>query len=152
MPAYQTPGVYVIESPLTSLAQNNNGITSAVFFGEAERGPTTLTLIQDWNTYRTLYGELSNAYDLGYAVYHYFSNGGRATYVRRVVDSAAVAASYDSFPFYPQGGLSASASLFDVEALSEGTWGNSLSVQTIAGNTDPTDEVFGTFTLRSAVH
>ncbi len=147
MPTYSTPGVYVNETPLISLTPNSSGVTSAVFFGEAERGPTTPTLIQDWNTYRTLFGDLANAYDLGYAVYHFFANGGRACYVRRIVDVTATTADTLEIPFYPQGDSNASAGLLDVLAISDGTWGNSLSVAVVSGSIATTDLAFGTFTL-----
>lgn len=146
MPAYSTPGVYVVESPLISLTTNAAGLSAAAFFGEAERGPTDITLVQDWNTYRKLYGELANAYDLGYSVYHYFANGGRAAYVRRIVNATAVAASA-VVPFYPDGDAQASAGLLTATAISEGTWGNSITVQVAAGNVATTDDVWGTFTL-----
>lgn len=147
MPTYSTPGVYVNETPLTSLTANARGVTSAAFFGIADRGPTTPTLIQDWNTYRTLFGDLTNAFDLGYAVYHFFANGGRGCYVRRVVNATAVAATKAGIPFYPSGNGSASASLFNVAAISKGTWGNNLTVDTIAGSVPTVNGTWGTFTV-----
>ena len=63
MPTYSTPGVYVNESALTSLTPSVPGQTSAAFFGEAARGPVTATLVQDWNTYKVLYGDLDDAFD-----------------------------------------------------------------------------------------
>lgn len=89
MATYSTPGVYVNEGTLSSIAPTVNGGTSAVFFGAAERGPSTPTLITDWTSYKRTYGDLKNAYDLGYAVYHYFTNGGRSCYVTRVVGTAS---------------------------------------------------------------
>lgn len=153
MSTFSTPGVYVSETPLSSLTSSAVGITAAAFFGEAERGPTEPTLIRDWNTYRNVFGELSTAYDLGYAVYHYFSNGGRGAYVRRVINAAATTASYTGVAFTP-GGTSggASAALFDVEAVSAGDWGNGVSVTTLPGNTPPDATTVGTFTLVVALN
>jgi uncharacterized protein len=147
MPAYSTPGVYVTETQLASLITPTVGGTAAVFFGEAARGPVAATLIQDWTTYKTLYGDLENAYDLGYAVYHYFANGGRACYVVRVVDTTATAAANAAVPFYPTGNANASATLFGVTASSPGTWGNSLAVAISAGNVATADGVYGTFNV-----
>lgn len=147
MPTYSTPGVYVSESALSSLTPSSIGGTAAAFFGEAARGPLTPVLVQDWNTYKNTFGDLANAYDLGYAVYHYFANGGRGCYVRRVLNAAATTATRASVPFYPTGNANASASLFAVSAVSAGTWGNSLTVQTVTGSVAPTASVFGTFTL-----
>jgi hypothetical protein len=146
MPAYTTPGVYVSESALSSLTPTLTGITAAVFFGEAERGPTSATLIQDWTTYKRVYGDLKNAYDLGYAVYHYFANGGRACYVVRVAASDAVTAVKDDFPYEPNGDGNASP-LFDVEAISDGAWGNNVTVEVTGGLTATSNEAHGTFTI-----
>lgn len=147
MPTYSTPGVYVSETALTSLTPSSLGVTAAAFFGEAARGPLTAVLVQDWNTYKQLFGELDTAYDLGYAVYHFFANGGRGCYVRRVLNAAATAATRTSVPFYPNGSSNASASLFTASAISAGTWGNGLTVQTLTGTVAPSNTVFGSFTV-----
>lgn len=147
MPTYSTPGTYVNESPLVSLVPATTGATAAVFFGEAARGPVTPTLVTDWPTYRSLFGELDNAYDLGYAVYHYFANGGRAAYVARVVGAASLTAARASVPFYPNGVGQASASLFSVTAKSPGTWGNGLALTFTAGNVVASSTVKPSFAL-----
>jgi hypothetical protein len=169
MPTYSTPGVYVNESALANIAPTVVGGTSAVFFGSAERGPTTPTLITDWTTYKRTFGDLKNAYDLGYAVYHYFANGGRSCYVVRVVgtydtvggtaDSVTPDASqYLDVPYFPNGPSGgASAALFDVVAISDGTWGNSLTVQiealtneggsVVSGLDETSDTSYGSFTV-----
>jgi phage tail sheath protein FI len=147
MPTYSTPGVYVNESALVSLTPNVSGATAAVFFGEAGRGPTTPTLITDWPSYRALFGELDNNYDLGYSVYHYFANGGRACYVNRVVGAASATATKAAVPFYPNGIGNASASLLSITATSPGTWGNTLTVQFAAGNVVASATAKPTFSL-----
>jgi hypothetical protein len=124
--AYDRPGVYVRETPFTSNVTPRAATTAAAFVGYAERGPGSATLITSWNDYKAKYGEISNTYDLGYAVYHYFANGGRDAYVSRVLDSTAVASSYTF-----QGtvtGASAASTMFILEAASKGAWGDSLSV------------------------
>lgn len=110
MPAYTTPGVYVSEATLANINTTTISGPAAVFFGTAQRGPTEATLITDWPTYVATYGPLQNAYDLGYAVYHYFANGGRGCYVVRVVSGAAgdpdgdpADTGSDGVPFYPRG-------------------------------------------------
>jgi phage tail sheath protein FI len=124
--AYDLPGVYVRETPFTSNVTPRAATTAAAFVGTAERGPAAPTLVTSWNDYKAKYGELSNSYDLGYAVYHYFANGGRDAYVTRVVDTTAVASSY----IY-QGtltGASAASTMFVMEASSKGVWGDNVSV------------------------
>lgn len=147
MPTYTTPGVYVTESALAPLTQPTTSGTAAVFFGEANRGPTTATLIQDWPTYKNTYGDLTNSSDLGYAVYHYFANGGRNCYVVRVVASAAAVATSASVPYYPTGSGAASASLFSLTTTSKGAWGNSVTVSVAKGNIPGTASTYGTFAL-----
>ena len=147
MPTYSTPGVYVTETALTSLISPTAGGTAGVFFGEASRGPTVATLVSDWTTYKTIYGDLVNSSDLGFAVYHYFANGGRSAYVVRVVAAAATSASVTSVPYYPTGGGNASASLFTATADSKGAWGNGLTVTVTTGNVAATASVYGTFNL-----
>lgn len=147
MPKYSTPGVYVTEAQLSSLTTNTVGGTAAVFFGEATRGPSAATLVTDWTTYKALYGDLTSSSDLGYAVYHYFANGGRNAYVVRVTAAAAAAAFKLAVPFYPTGSGNASASLFRADAISPGAWGNNLVLNTSAGNVVPTATAYGTFNL-----
>lgn len=158
MPTYSTPGVYVNEGALTSTAPTVIGGTAAVFFGTASRGPETATLVTDWSTFKTLYGDLSDEHDLGYSVYHYFANGGRSCYVIRIVGTYDAvggtagsvtpdAAEYLDLPYYPNGGGEASAALFDIVAASNGSWGNSLSVQIEAlGGTNAIDDEGGAVT------
>jgi len=123
--AYDRPGVYVRETPFTSNLASRTATSVAAFVGEAERGPEVATLISSWNDYKSNYGEISNTYDLGYAVYHYFANGGRDAYVSRVIDTTALA-STTTF----QGtitGASAASTLFTLKAASKGAWGDQLS-------------------------
>lgn len=147
MATYTTPGSYVNESNLVSLTPTVNGPTSAVFFGQAARGPLAPTLVNDWPTYRALFGELDASYELGYAVYHYFANGGRSTYVARVLGAGAAAATVVGVPFYPSGTGNASASLFTISATSPGTWGNGITVVTNNGNTVASSSVKPSFNL-----
>ena len=147
MATYNTPGTYVNESKLVSLTPTVSGPTSAVFFGEAARGPVVPTLVNDWPTYRGLFGELDTSYDLGYAVYHYFANGGRSAYVARVIGAGAAKATVVGVPFYPNGTGNASASLFTATATSPGTWGNGLTIVTSAGNVAASSTVKPSFNL-----
>jgi len=149
MPTYSTPGVYVNEGTLSSLTPSFSGGTAAVFFGEAERGPTTVTAIDNWASYKRVYGDLKDAYDIGYAVYHYFANGGRTCYVVRVAASDAAIADNTSIEYYPNGdtGASSAATLFDADAISAGAWGNSLKINIVNGQQVYSDGKHGTFTV-----
>lgn len=112
MPNYTTPGVYINESRLNSRSNNVPSGPTAFFAGRAGRGPTDATYVANWGEYRRLYGNLTDAYDLGYAVYHFFANGGRGCWVARVVGptnpAAADVSAINNFsgngvPFYPYG-------------------------------------------------
>ena len=123
--AYERPGVYVSEAAFTTNIQANTGVTAAAFVGTAERGPTTPALITSWAQYTSLFGALDNAYDLGYAVYHFFANGGQAAYVTRVADGSAVKAN-SAIQGTPAAGPA--ADIWTLEAKSVGVWGNNLTV------------------------
>lgn len=147
---YTNPGVYVTESPLTSLVPSTGGVAAAAFWGTAARGPVTATPVSDWTTYKSLFGDLENQFDLGYAVYHFFANGGRTAYVTRVVAAAAVPAQTASpVPWFPlaTGMAGVEQQLMTVTAASPGTWGNALSVRTLAGSSLATATSFPTFDL-----
>lgn len=134
--AYTRPGVYVKETPFTSNIGARSAATTAAFVGTADRGATTPTLVSSWNSYKTLYGEISNSYDLGYAVYHYFANGGRDAYVQRVTGTGAATATVTFTGTVT--GASAASNMFTLNATSSGTWGNNLRA-TIAFDTNTLD-------------
>jgi hypothetical protein len=148
MSNFTTPGVYVNEAPLTTFATSPQGQSAAAFFGEARRGPTSPVRVDNWAAYRSLFGELDANSDLGYAVYHYFTNGGRTAWVTRVVSSDAIAAEVLEVPYYPNGPATASASLFTATASSKGTWANNdLTLSVTAGNVPSSDDEFPTFNV-----
>jgi hypothetical protein len=152
MPTYSNPGVYVSESPLINNARRASSAQStAVFFGTAPRGPVEATLIDSWSGFKSYYGDISPEHDLGYAVYHYFANGGRDAYIVRVLHtdgSGTVATTSDVVvAYYPNGEGSASVALFEAEAKSPGAWGSDLSVVITSGVVTPSATVIPTFNL-----
>lgn len=128
--AYTNPGVYVTESPFATSVATGPTTTAAAFLGTALRGPTTPTAVDSWNSYKARFGDVSSAYDLGYAVYHFFANGGRTAYVARVVGASAAQAQATSTGTYNGTG---SSNLFTVKASNPGVWGNDLTVAVSAG-------------------
>lgn len=130
MAQYTSPGVYVSESAFTTSTVTGPATTAAAFLGTALRGPTTPVAIESWGAYKALFGDISSAYDLGYAIYHFFANGGRTAYVTRVVGAGASNAA-----------ATASTSNWSVKAANPGTWGNDLTVvvdtSTITAGTTP---------------
>lgn len=151
--AYSRPGVYVTESPLKTTVRRNTGTATAAFIGTAARGPVTPVQIDSWNAYTNTFGSLENAYDLGYAVYHYFANGGRTCYVTRAVYTNASTASAASVAYYTPSTGAASANLFGATALNPGEYGNNIKLTVSAGlvpltvGTGGALSVFPTFNL-----
>ena len=127
MPTYSTPGVYVSESTLVNNTQrSNNADSTAVFFGTAPRGPLAATLINSWSGFKSIYGDISANHELGYAVYHFFANGGREAYIVRVLHTTGSAplatTATATVPYYPTGNGSASGALLTLSATSPGAW------------------------------
>lgn len=120
--AYSRPGVYISEGPFSTTVPVGPQVTPAAFLGTTPRGPVEPTRIDSWNQYKTLYGDLTNSSQLGYAVYHFFANGGRTAYVTRVAASLAMKAKSGSITGTIAGG--STATLFKVEAKNKGTWAN----------------------------
>jgi len=106
MPAYNKPGVYVQENLTPNIpVYTDSAISTAVFIGEAERGPTSSTsatllgvptLVTSWADFCTkfnfgsgdtvfsdTYSPTANARDLSYALYTFFNNNGSQAYVLR---------------------------------------------------------------------
>jgi|TARA_Y100000034_G_scaffold135210_1_gene206134 hypothetical protein len=92
MPAYSRPGVYVNEAPLKAVVENRPGRTTASFVGQTTRGPIGKpVLINSWNSFVSVYGDINASYELGYSVYQFFSNGGVECYVVRVLTNSTTA-------------------------------------------------------------
>jgi phage tail sheath protein FI len=137
--AYSRPGVYVSEGTFATTATAGTTTVAAGFIGTAARGPVVPTKISSWTSYKALYGELENAYDLGYAVYHYFANGGRTAYVSRVYSATSVSASVNVAGTVNGG---SSTTVFNLRAENPGTWGNNLTATVTAGVTTGNEPTF----------
>lgn len=119
MSSYTRPGVYITEGPFATTVPTGSAIAATAFIGTAARGPVVPTRVDSWNQYKSIYGDLTNGSDLGYAVYHFFANGGRTAYVTRVVsasDNKAITSAITD--------TTAGVDRFKVQAKSPGTWAN----------------------------
>lgn len=97
----------------------------AGFIGEAERGPTTPILIENWAQYQKVFGgSFSTEKYLPFAVKGYFDNGGSELYVARIVDSKAKSA-----VGYLKSG---DGKALTVRAIGEGTWGNRVAIKVVS--------------------
>jgi phage tail sheath protein FI len=82
--AVSYPGVYIQELPSGVNPITGVATSIAVFAGWASQGPTTPQLVLSWSEYARLYGGLYQGALLGYAVSHFFANGGSQAYIIRL--------------------------------------------------------------------
>ena len=116
--AVSYPGVYVEEIPSGVRTITGVATSIAAFAGWAAKGPTdSAGLILSWQEFYRQYGGLDPRSLLGYAVSHFFANGGQQAYVIRLIakadigtEKAAAAASH------------AFTGAFTVTAQNEGIW------------------------------
>jgi phage tail sheath protein FI len=117
MPAPLTyPGVYIEEVP--SNVRTIVGVATAItaFIGRARRGPTDRPgRVQNFADFERTYGRLWERSTLGYAVQHFFANGGGEALIVRVHN----------------GGQPATLAIgaFNLAAANEGDWGEQLRVR-----------------------
>jgi hypothetical protein len=160
MPAALTyPGVYVEEIPsgVRTITPVSTSVTA--FVGFTSRGPTNRAR-QIFSTadLEREFGGLSADGDLGHAVHQYFQNGGAEAWIVRVAAGAAAAGI--TLRSGPAGGAQ---NVLDVEAASEGSWGNRVRLDVDYDTANPASlfnltvtefaEVNGVLTpVRSEVH
>jgi uncharacterized protein len=130
------PGVYVEEIPSGVRTITGVATSIAAFAGWAAKGPTdSAGLILSWQDFYRQYGGLDPRSLLGYAVSHFFANGGQQAYVIRLIakadigtEKAAAAASY------------AFAGAFTVTAQNEGIWAKDYGIG-IKNRNDPANPI-----------
>lgn len=89
MAAYNYPGVYIEEVPSAVHTITGVATSIAAFVGWAPRGSTTsAVLVQSFMDYQRQFGGLDPRSLLGYAVSHFFNNGGQQAYIVRLVQNA----------------------------------------------------------------
>ncbi len=96
------------------------GVATSItlFVGWAPRGPTDRALrLTSFADYQRAYGGLDSRSDLGYAVRHFYDNGGADAYILRIADTATA--------------RTAACDIDDlhIEASSPGAWANQFSVR-----------------------
>jgi phage tail sheath protein FI len=132
------PGVYIEEVP--SGVRTITGVATSItaFVGFAVRGTLNEPrLVQSFAEFERSFGGLSALSTMSYAVFQYFLNGGRdALIVRAARLAGADRAKKSTFS------TGAGANKFDLEAASEGLWGDRLRVRI-----DHDVGVAGTFNL-----
>lgn len=120
------PGIYNVEVP-TAPPVEGVATTTASFVGVTERGTIgKATLVTSWNQFVEKFGTYVKYSYLAYAVRGFFENGGTRAYITRVVKTTngKPDATKSSVTL---GATDAPFLIFD--ALSEGSYGDKLSVQ-----------------------
>jgi phage tail sheath protein FI len=120
------PGVYIEEVP--SGVRSIVGVATSItaFIGRARRGPTDRPVrVQSFAEFERRYGGLWEPATLGYAVRHYFDNGGSDAIIARVHNGAAAS--------------TLSLATFDLVAANEGEWGNQLRIRIDHDTRTPAD-------------
>jgi uncharacterized protein len=119
MPVTPTyPGVYIEEVP--SGVRTIVGVATSItaFVGSAAQGPTDeATTINSFGDYERIFGGLSLGSTMSYAVRDFYLNGGSQAIIVRVHNGAKSA----------RISLAAGAENLNLDAASEGLWGNNLS-------------------------
>lgn len=129
---FSRPGVYIQEVAVPQIIElADNGTAIGAFVGGAARGSTTTpVLLNSWTDFVKTYGGLDDAYPLTWGAYNFFANGGRQLYVQRLVGSGALKATLTL-----QDSAATPVNTLRVDAIDEGSWGNSISVAVTAGGT-----------------
>jgi phage tail sheath protein FI len=112
------PGVYIEEIP--SGVRTITGVATSItaFIGRALRGPTdTAVTINSYSDFERTFGGLWTDSTLGYAVRDFYLNGGSQAIVVRLFHPAAAT---------PVNTATLHANGLELEAASEGAWGNRL--------------------------
>ena len=127
------PGVYIEEIP--SGVRTIVGVETSVtaFVGYTQRGPTDRAVqIFNFGDYERTFGGLHQDSDVSYAVQHYFQNGGGKAWIVRVASGAQK--SGISMENDVDGGA---VVVLDVEAVSEGLWGDLLRLEVDYDTSNP---------------
>ena len=96
--AVSYPGVYIEEIP--SGVRTITGVATSItaFLGWAPKGPVDRAeLVLSWSDYERKFGGLDKRSLLGYAVSHFFANGGQRAYIVRLVTTGSATA-IDNWP------------------------------------------------------
>jgi phage tail sheath protein FI len=90
---YTYPGVYIQELPSGVHTITGVATSIAAFIGWAPQGPTDrAVLVQSWPEFAAQFGGLDARSYLGYAVNHFFGNGGQQAYIVRLAWNSSLTA------------------------------------------------------------
>lgn len=132
--AVSYPGVYVEEIPSGVRTITGVATSIAAFAGWAPKGSIEAAgLVTSWQDFYRQYGGLDARGLLGYAVSHFFANGGQQAYIVRVVTSGSATATDNA--------ASAAVTLdgvLTISASNPGKWGEDYAIVTKKRTDDQT--------------
>jgi uncharacterized protein len=121
--ALSYPGVYVEEIPSGVRTITGVATSIAAFAGWAPKGPTdSAGLVLSWADFVRQYGGLNGHSYLGYAVSHFFQNGGQQAYIIRLVTSA------DGTPANNAAAAKLTLAPLIINAQNPGAWANDYAI------------------------
>lgn len=86
--SFKQPGVYLQEISVFTPPIQGISTNTAAFLGETQTGPTTPTLITNWQQYQTVFGSyFDQGKFLPYAVEGFFLNGGQRCYIQKILNN-----------------------------------------------------------------
>ena len=138
MPEYLHPGVFIEEIERGPRPIEGVPTSTAAFLGEAERGSVTPRLVTSYKEYFRWFGDVFDRDKfLPYAVSGFFDNGGKRTFICRIVGEGAATAQ-------------AAFGDFIVRAAGPGSWGNRVFARIDDSTTRKADGSAVGFRLRLA--
>lgn len=130
----QRPGVTIKESLLPVVVASSPQSPPQAFAGEHPRGPEQWTHVSSWSEFTRLYGGFAEAVsNLAIAAYLYFAQRGGNLFIGRVIGANSTVATgtlVDRDAVAPQSSIT-------INAISPGTWGNSIQYEIVASSLDP---------------
>jgi len=125
--AVSYPGVYVEEIPSGVRTITGVATSIAAFVGWAPKGPTNAAgLVLSFSDFVRDYGGLDSRSLLGYAVSHFFANGGQQAYVVRLASSDAANGAASAKTDIPD--TTDNTKFLEITANSPGKWATSYGV------------------------
>ncbi|MHB1000754.1 MAG: phage tail sheath C-terminal domain-containing protein [Armatimonadota bacterium] len=146
MTSYLSPGVYTKETDFSFYVKQIS--TSACgMVGIAEKGPINkVALVTSWEQFVRQFGSYTQDGYLAYAARSFFDNGGQVLYVTRVAhytdptDKSTLAAKPATITLKNRLAGETAVDTLKINAISEGKWGEGISVIIEDGIDNPTTE------------
>jgi uncharacterized protein len=127
------PGVYIQEIPSGVRPIEGVSTSTAAFIGKTEMGPLgRAQIITSTAEFQAKYGSFLPASRLAHAVFQFFNNGGKKTYIVRIAGSGAAAAAIAITDR-----KATPAKTLTIQAANPGAWGNKLDIAIVESLTDP---------------